>query len=206
VARPAGKAGSWLSIARNASGGVSPRGCQAPRSTALNTRTSRGRPATAFTKAGVTSIVQTPDGYLWQVTEFRLARFDGGRPVRWRRPPTRSQTSKLPKQTRTVRKIEFALEPASLPTLSRSRRPRDITHGLLRWPRTCDEDIHESLVALLLVGAGRHVGADQSLEQIDWVEVLPHVSTPDSALDELHRFRGGFRQSLAVVQLVSHLQ
>jgi len=38
-------------------------------------------------KAGVRSIAQTPDGYLWLGTEFGLLRFDGVRFVPWNPPP-----------------------------------------------------------------------------------------------------------------------
>ena len=36
-----------------------------------------------FSKGRVTSIAQTPDGYLWLGTEFGLLRFDGVRNVSW---------------------------------------------------------------------------------------------------------------------------
>src|ERR1700726_5105377 len=36
-----------------------------------------------FSKGRVTSIAQTPDGYLWLGTEFGLLRFDGVRNVLW---------------------------------------------------------------------------------------------------------------------------
>jgi signal transduction histidine kinase/ligand-binding sensor domain-containing protein len=39
-----------------------------------------------FSKGGVTSIAQTPDGYLWLGTEFGLLRFDGVRAVPWKPP------------------------------------------------------------------------------------------------------------------------
>src|SRR5215467_10645461 len=38
-----------------------------------------------FFKSAITSIAQTPDGYLWLGTEFGLLRFDGVRTVQW--PP-----------------------------------------------------------------------------------------------------------------------
>jgi len=40
-----------------------------------------------FTKGQITSIAQTPDGYLWLGTEFGLLRFDGGRNTPWQAPP-----------------------------------------------------------------------------------------------------------------------
>jgi signal transduction histidine kinase/ligand-binding sensor domain-containing protein len=39
-----------------------------------------------FTKGEITSIAQTPDGYLWLGTEFGLVRFDGVRAVPWEPP------------------------------------------------------------------------------------------------------------------------
>ena len=39
-----------------------------------------------FFKAIITSIAQTPDGYLWLGTEFGLLRFDGVRPTPWEPP------------------------------------------------------------------------------------------------------------------------
>lgn len=43
-----------------------------------------------FTKGIITSIAQTPDGYLWLGTEFGLFRFDGLKNVQWQ-PPTDQQ-------------------------------------------------------------------------------------------------------------------
>src|SRR5712664_194179 len=39
-----------------------------------------------FAKGTITSIAQTPDGYLWLGTEFGLLRFDGVRSVPWQPP------------------------------------------------------------------------------------------------------------------------
>src|SRR5690349_19054375 len=39
-----------------------------------------------FTKGMITSIAQTPDGYLWLGTELGLYRFDGVRAVPWQPP------------------------------------------------------------------------------------------------------------------------
>src|SRR4029453_14566586 len=40
-----------------------------------------------FAKGTITSIAQTPDGYLWLGTEFGVLRFDGVRPMPWQPPP-----------------------------------------------------------------------------------------------------------------------
>src|ERR1700685_1168166 len=39
-----------------------------------------------FFKGTITSIAQTPDGYLWLGTEFGLLQFDGVRPTPWEPP------------------------------------------------------------------------------------------------------------------------
>jgi ligand-binding sensor domain-containing protein len=39
-----------------------------------------------FFKGSISSIAQTPDGYLWLGTEFGLVRFDGARPAPWTPP------------------------------------------------------------------------------------------------------------------------
>jgi ligand-binding sensor domain-containing protein len=39
-----------------------------------------------FTKGVITSLAQTPDGYVWLGTESGLLRFDGVRPVQWQPP------------------------------------------------------------------------------------------------------------------------
>src|SRR5258705_4737176 len=40
-----------------------------------------------FSKGSISSIAQTPDGYLWLGTQFGLLRFDGVKNVPWRSPP-----------------------------------------------------------------------------------------------------------------------
>src|SRR6185295_11943170 len=40
-----------------------------------------------FPKGQITSIAQTPDGYMWLGTEFGLVRFDGVKNVEWQWPP-----------------------------------------------------------------------------------------------------------------------
>ena len=47
----------------------------------------------AFTKGEISSIAQTPDGYLWLGTEFGLLRFDGVRNAPWPRPPDQNLPS-----------------------------------------------------------------------------------------------------------------
>src|SRR5260221_6547817 len=56
---------------------------------------------------------------------------------------------------------------------------------LFRWPRTCDENIHQPPGALLPVRAGRHVGdADKRPQQIEWVEIFAYVAVLDGALHQ----------------------
>src|SRR5262245_63664508 len=46
-----------------------------------------------FPKGQVSSIAQTPDGYLWLGTEFGLFRFDGVRHVQWHPPASQELPS-----------------------------------------------------------------------------------------------------------------
>src|SRR5262245_43787612 len=46
-----------------------------------------------FTKGEISSIAQTPDGYLWLGTDFGLYRFDGVRNVPWQPPSGQSLPS-----------------------------------------------------------------------------------------------------------------
>src|SRR5215469_1340141 len=46
-----------------------------------------------FTKGEITSIAQTPDGYLWMGTTFGLLRFDGVRSIPWQPPADQSLPS-----------------------------------------------------------------------------------------------------------------
>src|SRR5208282_5685456 len=39
-----------------------------------------------FSKGQISSVAQTPDGYLWLGTEFGLLRFDGVRTIQWQPP------------------------------------------------------------------------------------------------------------------------
>src|SRR5580658_6036753 len=64
------------------------------------------------------------------------------------------------------------------------RTPKRTAH-LLDWPRTGDEDVHESPGALLPVRAGRHMGdADQCAEQIEWLQISTNVAALDGALHQ----------------------
>jgi hypothetical protein len=57
------------------------------------------------------------------------------------------------------------------------------TASLFDWPRTGDEDIHESPGALLPVRTGCHVGdADQCPEQIEWLEISAYLAVLNRAL------------------------
>jgi len=46
-----------------------------------------------FPKGQITSIAQTPDGYIWLGTEFGLVRFDGVKSVEWQWPPDQQPPS-----------------------------------------------------------------------------------------------------------------
>jgi signal transduction histidine kinase/ligand-binding sensor domain-containing protein len=46
-----------------------------------------------FSKGAITSIAQTPDGYLWLGTEFGLVRFNGVRNIPWQPPPNQQLPS-----------------------------------------------------------------------------------------------------------------
>src|SRR5262245_8386728 len=48
-----------------------------------------------FPKGQISSIAQTPDGYLWLGSEFGLARFDGVRRVPWQPPPDQHLPSSI---------------------------------------------------------------------------------------------------------------
>src|SRR5580698_10289408 len=57
--------------------------------------------------------------------------------------------------------------------------------GLFDWPRTRDEDVHQSPGALLPVRTGRHVGdADQRPKQIEWLQIFANVAALDGALHQ----------------------
>ena len=56
-----------------------------------------------FSKGRVTSIAQTPDGYLWLGTEFGLLRFDGIRHVLWQPPAGESFRSSFIRTLFTAR-------------------------------------------------------------------------------------------------------
>lgn len=46
-----------------------------------------------FTNGIISSVAQTPDGYLWLGTEFGLVRFDGVRTVPWESPNDEARTT-----------------------------------------------------------------------------------------------------------------
>src|SRR5215469_17348906 len=48
-----------------------------------------------FTRGAITSLAQTPDGYLWLGTELGLVRFDGVRAVPWLPPAGESLPSDI---------------------------------------------------------------------------------------------------------------
>ena len=66
-----------------------------------------------------------------------------------------------------------------------SRMPRFEPSDLFDWPRTSDEDVHESPGALPPVRTGRHVGdADQRSKQIEWLQISTDVAALDSPLHQ----------------------
>ena len=55
--------------------------------------------------------------------------------------------------------------------------------GLCDRPRAENENIHQSFCALLPIWPRRHVGnADQSSEQVEWIEVRADVAAFDRSL------------------------
>src|SRR4029077_6093855 len=55
--------------------------------------------------------------------------------------------------------------------------------ALLHWPRTFDQDVHESPGAILPVGAGGYVGdANQRAKQVEWLEVFAYVAAVHGSL------------------------
>jgi hypothetical protein len=64
--------------------------------------------------------------------------------------------------------------------LSRKRE-----HGLRDRPRAENQNIHQSFCALLPIWPRRHVGnADQSSEQVEWIEVRADLAAFDRALHQ----------------------
>src|SRR5580692_9949760 len=60
----------------------------------------------------------------------------------------------------------------SKPTIQKLGR-----RALLHWPRTFDQDVHESPGAFLPVRSGRHVGdANQRAKQVEWLKVFAYVA------------------------------
>src|ERR1700722_19795428 len=84
-------------------------------------------------------------------------------------PPKRAQT-KAP--TSHSKDVKFAA----------GRAP---TSRSFQWPRTQDQDLHQSARALLPVGAGRDIGnTDKGAKKIDRVKVLAYVAALGRALHE----------------------
>ena len=65
-----------------------------------------------FAKGTITSIAQTPDGYLWLGTEFGLLRFDGVRAVPWQPPPGQQLTSITMRERATQLNGKFDIDSA----------------------------------------------------------------------------------------------
>lgn len=88
--------------------------------------------------------------------------------------------------------IEFAVviavighsQAAKVGATSQSTTASEVRVSLLfDWPRTSDEDIHESPGTLLPVRTGCHVGdADKCAEQIEWLQISAHVAVLNRTL------------------------